>query len=69
MCWSRCQHDWTSILYGEHLTWTRKSLEYAAAKVELVTHSEFYQRMRRLRDDAASRQPPTGAAADARAGR
>lgn len=68
-CCSHCQHDWTSILYDEHLTWTRKFLEYAAAKVELLTHFEFYQRMRRLHDDAASRQPLTGAATDARAGR
>ena len=55
LCWSHCQHDWTSILYDEPLAWTRKFLQYAAATVEILTHFDFYQRMQRLRDDVASR--------------
>ena len=43
LCWSLCQHDWTSILYDEHLAWTRRFLEYARQRVSIVTHEAFHQ--------------------------
>jgi peptidoglycan/xylan/chitin deacetylase (PgdA/CDA1 family) len=55
-CWSLCQHDWTSIFYDEQLTWTRKFLEYAAERLDILTHVEFYERLRRRRDEAAASQ-------------
>ena len=54
LCWSHCQHDWTSLLYDEPLAWTRKFLEQAAARLDILTHYQFYERMRRSRDEAAS---------------
>ena len=42
-CWSHCQHDWTSVFYDEPLAWTRKFLEYAAGRLELLTHYAFCQ--------------------------
>ena len=51
-CWSLCQHDWTSILYDEPLDWTRKFLEYAAERLVVLTHFEFYEQMRRMREPA-----------------
>ena len=68
LCWSHCQHDWTSVLYDEPLAWTRKFLQHAAERLEILTHCDFYQRMRRLRKEAA-RQPRPGAPTDARANR
>jgi len=53
-CCSHCQHDWTSLLYDEDLTWTRRLLEYAAERVNLRTHYDFYQEMQRLGDEAKS---------------
>jgi len=47
-CWSHCQHDWTSVLHDENLTWTRKFLEYAAQRLDLLTHWQLYERMRGL---------------------
>jgi len=47
-CWSHCQHDWTSLLYDDNLAWTRKLLEYAAQRLELLTHHAFYERMKRV---------------------
>jgi peptidoglycan/xylan/chitin deacetylase (PgdA/CDA1 family) len=52
LCTSHCQHDWTSIFYDEQLTWTRRFLEYAAQRVNIQTHFDFYQQMLRLRDAA-----------------
>lgn len=52
LCWSHCRHDWTSVFYDERLDWTRKFLEYAAGRVEILTHYQFYQRMERLREQA-----------------
>ncbi len=49
-CWSHCRHDWTSVFYDERLDWTRKFLEYAARRVEIRTHHQFYQQMERLRE-------------------
>jgi len=49
-CWSHCQHDWTSTLYDEELTWTRRFLEYAAERLEILTYYEFYQQMEQLRE-------------------
>lgn len=66
LCWSHCQHDWTSTLYDEPLDWTRKFLQYAAERLQILTHSDFYERLRQLRQDAA-RQPRPGAPTDARA--
>lgn len=45
-CWSHCQHDWTSLLYDDSLSWTKKFLAAAAERLEVLTHFEFYQRMR-----------------------
>ena len=42
-CWSLCQHDWTSILYDEPLAWTRKFLEYAKERVNILTHGDYVQ--------------------------
>jgi peptidoglycan/xylan/chitin deacetylase (PgdA/CDA1 family) len=55
-CWSLCQHDWTSIFYDEQLAWTRKFLEYAAERLDILTHFEFYERLRRQRDQADAGQ-------------
>lgn len=52
-CWSHCQHDWTSLLYDDKLIWTRKLLEYAADRLELLTHDAFYERMQRKRAEEA----------------
>jgi hypothetical protein len=49
LCTSHCQHDWTSIFYDDDLTWTRRLLEYAAGRVNIQTHYDFYQQMRRQR--------------------
>jgi predicted N-formylglutamate amidohydrolase len=49
-CWSLCQHDWTSIMYDEPLHWTRKLLEYAAERLVILTHFEFYEQLRRRRE-------------------
>jgi peptidoglycan/xylan/chitin deacetylase (PgdA/CDA1 family) len=43
-CWSHCQHDWTSVFYDPELAWTRKFLECAAGRLEILTHYEFAQR-------------------------
>ena len=43
LCWSHCQHDWTSTLYDEPLTWTRKFLEYAAPRLNILTFDRYYQ--------------------------
>jgi len=67
LCWSHCQHDWTSVLYDEPLAWTRKFLEHAAARLEVLTHYQFYERKRRLRSEAAPPPSPPGAPANARA--
>jgi peptidoglycan/xylan/chitin deacetylase (PgdA/CDA1 family) len=69
LCWSHCQHDWTSIFYDEPLAWTRKFLQCAAERLEILTHFEYYQRMRRLRDETASQQPSAGTPTDASAKR
>lgn len=44
LCWSHCQHDWTSILDDEELCWTRKFLEYASERLEVMTHDDYYRR-------------------------
>lgn len=49
-CWSLCQHDWTSIMDDERLAWTRKFLEYAAERLTILTHYDFYEQMRQRRD-------------------
>jgi peptidoglycan/xylan/chitin deacetylase (PgdA/CDA1 family) len=41
LCCSHCQHDWTSILDDGQLQWTRKFLEYAADRVEIMTHGDY----------------------------
>ena len=46
-CWSLCQHDWTSILEDPQLVWTRRLLEYAAERVRVLTHHQFYETMQR----------------------
>jgi peptidoglycan/xylan/chitin deacetylase (PgdA/CDA1 family) len=56
-CWCHCQHDWTSILYDEGLTWTRKFLQYAAGRLQILTYFDFRQ------------QADQGARADAPANR
>jgi peptidoglycan/xylan/chitin deacetylase (PgdA/CDA1 family) len=45
LCWSLCQHDWTSILHDEPLDWTRKFLQYAAERVQIMTHFGYYQQL------------------------
>lgn len=67
LCWSHCQHDWTSVLYDEPLDWTRKFLQYAAERLQLMTHGDFYQQMRQPGSRAAARDLDSGAATDARA--
>lgn len=47
LCWSHCQHDWTSVLYDEPLAWTRKFLQYAAERLQMMTHFGFYAAKRR----------------------
>ena len=69
LCWSHCQHDWTSVLYDEPLAWTRKFIEYAAERLEILTHFQFYERMRRLRSGAAPPSSTSGAPIDASAHR
>lgn len=69
LCWSHCQHDWTSLLCDESLAWTRKFLQYAAPRLQILTHFAFYERMRGLRDEAAAGPHPLGAPSDARADR
>ncbi len=66
LCWSHCQHDWTSVLYDEPLDWTRKFLQYAAERLQLMTHGDFYQHMRQPGSRAAARDLDCGAATDAR---
>lgn len=56
-CWSHCQHDWTSVFYDERLTWTRKFLEYAANRLSVMTHYDFYQQMHGSRERAVANQP------------
>ena len=46
-CWSLCQHDWTSILDDPQLSWTRRLLEYAAERVQVLTHFNYCQQMQR----------------------
>lgn len=69
LCWSHCQHDWTSVFYDEPLRWTRAFLEVAAPRLDILTHFDFYERMQRLRNETASPQPHCGAPTDARAKR
>ena len=66
LCWSHCQHDWTSVLCDEPLDWTRKFLQYAAERLQLMTHGDFYQHMRQPGSRAAARDLDCGAATDAR---
>ncbi|NLE37561.1 MAG: polysaccharide deacetylase family protein, partial [Pirellulaceae bacterium] len=54
-CWSLCQHDWTSILHDESLRWTQKLLEYAADRVRIMTHGDYYDELRQARDNEADR--------------
>lgn len=61
LCWSLCQHDWTSVFYDEHLIWTRRLLEYAAERVNIVTYEAFYEEQRRARDHVATPHRPTTA--------
>ena len=49
--WGHVQHDWTSILHDDRLTWTAKFLQYAKERVDVLTYFEFYQNMRQLRDE------------------
>ena len=69
LCWSHCQHDWTSVLYDEPLAWTRQFIQYAAQRLEILTHFQFYERMRRLRSEAALPPSTSGAPPDASAHR
>lgn len=69
LCWSHCQHDWTSVLCDEPMAWTRRFLQYAAPRLEVLTHFQYYQRMRQRRDEAASQPPLPGASTDASADR
>jgi len=46
-CWSLCQHDWTSILDDTELNWTRRLLEYAAERVHVLTHDQYYEQTQR----------------------
>jgi peptidoglycan/xylan/chitin deacetylase (PgdA/CDA1 family) len=43
LCWSHLQHDWTSILCDKQLEWTKKILEYATDKIEIMTHYDYYK--------------------------
>lgn len=47
LAWSHVQHDWTSLLEDESLSWTRRFLLHARERLELLTHDAFYQRMKR----------------------
>lgn len=67
LCWSHCQHDWTSVLCDEPMAWTRKFIEQAAASLEILTHFQFYERMQRLRSEALPHPSPSGAPANASA--
>jgi len=53
-CWSHCQHDWTSVFHDGSLTWTRKFLEYAAGRIPVMTHHNFYLEALRARDGVAA---------------
>lgn len=68
LCWSHCQHDWTSVLYDEPLSWTRKLLEYAAERLEIRTHFEYRQRLKHPRQESTPQTNP-GAPTDAPANR
>lgn len=49
-CWGHCQHDWTSILHDESLSWTRTFLEYASRRLTLLTCDAFYRQHAARRD-------------------
>ena len=42
ICWAHLQHDWTSLLCDDTLSWTRKFLEYAAGKFDIKTYFDCY---------------------------
>lgn len=46
ICWDHLQHDWTSLLCDDNLTWTRKFIEYAREKFETKTYFGCYQTKR-----------------------
>lgn len=60
-CWSHCQHDWTTVLHDPALEWTRRFLEYAAARMRLMTHHDYYLEALRARDLAAAASEAKGA--------
>jgi predicted dehydrogenase len=57
------------VLCDEPMAWTRRFVEYAAPRLETMTHFQFYERVRRLRDETASQPPFPGASTDASANR
>lgn len=45
LCWGHIQHDWTSLLCDEDLSWTRRFIELAAKNFEMKTYYDYYQDM------------------------
>jgi len=43
ICWCHLQHDWTSLLCDNDLSWTRKFIEYASGKFEIKTYYDYYK--------------------------
>lgn len=43
LCWGHIQHDWTSLLCDEDLSWTRRFIEAASEKLEIKTCYDYYR--------------------------